>query len=104
MLAVFALCFIWVEGSRGEGPPRPPLAASLLVAASLQREVTLGDLETAFMQSDKKVAERPEGKLYASLPPGGIPLEDGLPKDRLSSSMPQFMVWSAPHRHGERHS
>ena len=49
----------------------------LLVAASLQQEVTLGDLEAAFMQSDTGVAKRKKGKLYASLPPGGIPLEDG---------------------------
>ena len=61
-----------------KGPPLTPQTSSintfLLVAASLQREVTLGDLETAFMQSDKKVAERPKGKLYASIHPGGIPL------------------------------
>ena len=29
------------------------------------------------MQSDKDVSERPQGKLYASLPPGGIPLATG---------------------------
>ena len=40
-------------------------------------EVTLGDLKSAFMQSDKDVFERSQGQLYASLPPGGIPLADG---------------------------
>ena len=49
----------------------------LPVAAVLQREVTLGDLKSAFMQSDKDLSERPQGQLYASLPPGGIPLADG---------------------------
>ena len=29
------------------------------------------------MQSDKDVSERSQGQLYASLPPGGIPLADG---------------------------
>ena len=29
------------------------------------------------MQSDKDVSERSHGQLYASLPPGGIPLADG---------------------------
>ena len=29
------------------------------------------------MQSDKTHGERPKGKLYARLPPGGVPLEDG---------------------------
>ena len=29
------------------------------------------------MQSDKDLADRPHGKLYASLPPDGIPLPDG---------------------------
>ena len=49
----------------------------LFVAAVLQREVTLGDLKSAFMQSDEDVSDRPKGKLYASLLPGGIPLPDG---------------------------
>ena len=29
------------------------------------------------MQSDKDLSERPQGQLYASLLPGGIPLADG---------------------------
>ena len=33
--------------------------------------------KSAFMQSDKDLSERPRGKLYASLLPGGIPLADG---------------------------
>ena len=36
--------------------------------------MTLGDLKYAFMQSDKELSERPQGQLYASLDPGGIPL------------------------------
>ena len=40
----------------------------LFVAAVLQREVTLGDLKSAFMQSDKDLSERPQSQLYASLP------------------------------------
>ena len=39
--------------------------------------MNLGDLKSAFVQSDKDLADRPHGKLYASLPPGGIPLADG---------------------------
>ena len=49
----------------------------LFVAAVSQREVTVGDLKSAFMQSDKYLSERPQGQLYASLPPGGILLADG---------------------------
>ena len=49
----------------------------LFVAAVLQREATLGDLKLAFMQCDEDVSDRPKGKSYASLPPGGIPLPDG---------------------------
>ena len=41
--------------------------------------MTLGDLKSAFMQSDKDVSERPQGQLYASLLAGGIPnaVEEG---------------------------
>ena len=56
-------------------PQTSSINTFLLIAASLQREVTLGDVKTAFMQGEHK--ERPKGKLYASLPPGGIPLGDG---------------------------
>ena len=35
----------------------------LFVAAVLHREVTLGDLKSAFMQSDKDLSERPQGQL-----------------------------------------
>ena len=49
----------------------------LLASASLQREACLGDCSTAFMQSDKAHGNRPKGKLYAQLPPGGIILEGG---------------------------
>ena len=55
----------------------PQFALSCLFAAVLQREVNLGDRKSAFMQSDKDLSERPQGQLYASLPPGGIHLADG---------------------------
>ena len=58
-------------------PQTSSIYTFLFVAAVLQREVTLGDLKSAFMQSDKDVSERSQGQLYASLPPGGIPLADG---------------------------
>ena len=58
-------------------PQTSSIYTFLFVAAVLQREVTLGDLKSAFMQSDEDVSDRPKGKLYASLPPGGIPLPDG---------------------------
>ena len=50
---------------------------SCFVAAVLQREVTLGEFKSAITQSDEDVSDRPRGKLYASRPPGGIPLPDG---------------------------
>ena len=56
----------------------------LFVAAVLQREVTLGDIKSAFMQSDKDLSERPQGQLYASLLPGGIPLADGTWVEEIS--------------------
>ena len=49
----------------------------LLICASLQRELTLGDVKIAFMQGDTTHGDRPKGKVYATLPPGGIPLKDG---------------------------
>ena len=55
-----------------------PTYTFLFVAAVLQREVTLGDLKSGFMQSGEDVSDRPRGKLYASLPHGGIPLEGSL--------------------------
>ena len=58
-------------------PQTSSIYTFLFVAAVLQREVTLGDLKSAFMQSDKDLSERSQGQLYASLPPGGIPLADG---------------------------
>ena len=58
-------------------PQTSSIYTFLFVSAVLQREVTLGDLKSAFMQSDEDVSGRPEGKLYASLPLGGIPLPDG---------------------------
>jgi hypothetical protein len=66
-------------------PQTSSIHTFLLVAASLQREVTLGDCKTAFMQSTTDHGNRPNGKLYAALPPGGIPREDGswIPDDCL---------------------
>ena len=58
-------------------PQTSSIYTFLFVAAVLQREVTLGDLKSAFMQSDKDLSERGQGKLYASLPLGNIPLADG---------------------------
>ena len=48
-------------------PQTSSIYTFLFVAAVLQREVTLGDLKSAFMQSDKDVSERSQGQLYASL-------------------------------------
>ena len=58
-------------------PQTSSIYTFLFVAAVLQREVTQGDLKSAFMQSNEDVSNQPKGKLYASLPPGGIPLPDG---------------------------
>ena len=58
-------------------PQTSSIYTFLLVAAVFQWEVALGDLKSAFMQSDEDVSDRPRGKLYASLPQGGIPLPDG---------------------------
>ena len=58
-------------------PQTSSICTFLFVAAVLQREVNLGDRKSAFMQSDKDLSERPQGQLYASLPPGGIHLADG---------------------------
>ena len=58
-------------------PQTSSIYTALLVAASLQHRLTLGDLKTAFMQSERAHGDRPKGKLYASVPPGGIPLPDG---------------------------
>ena len=58
-------------------PQTSSICTFLFVAAVLQPEVTLGDLKSPFMQSDKALSERPQGQLHASLPPGGIPLADG---------------------------
>ena len=48
-------------------PQTSSIYTFLFVAAVLQREVTLGDLKSAFMQSDKDVSERSQGQLNASL-------------------------------------
>ena len=58
-------------------PQTSTIYTCLFVAAVLQREVTLRDLKSAFMQSDEGVSNRPKGTLYASHPPGDIPLPDG---------------------------
>ena len=58
-------------------PQTSSIYTFLFVAAVLQRELTLGDLNSAFMQSDKDVSERSQGQLYECLPHGGIPLADG---------------------------
>ena len=58
-------------------PQTSSIYTFLFIVAVLQREVSLGGLTSAFMQSDEDLADRPKGKLYASLLPGGIPLADG---------------------------
>ena len=61
----------------GSNPSDSSLNTFLLAAASMQKELSLGDCSTAFMQSDRSHGDRPKGILYAHLHPGGIPLEDG---------------------------
>ena len=48
-------------------PQTSSIYTFLFVAAVLQREVTLGGLKSAFMQSDKDVSGRSQSQLYASL-------------------------------------
>ena len=45
------------------------------------------------MQSDKDLSERPQGQLYASLHPGGIPLADGTWVEEGSSVQPNAAVY-----------
>ena len=66
----------------------------LSVAAVLQREVTFGDLNSAFMQSDEDVSDRPKGNLHASLPLGGIPLPEGTCVEEGSLSQLSCSVWA----------
>ena len=76
-------------------PQTSPIYTFLFVAAVLQREVTLGDLKSAFMQSDKDLSERPQGQLYASLHPGGIPLADGTLVEEGSLVQPSAaVIWA----------
>ena len=63
--------------------PAPQTSAKntfLFIAAVLQREVSLGDLPSAFMQSDEDLANRPIGKFSASLLPEAFlsPMGHGL--------------------------
>ena len=58
-------------------PQTSSIYTFLFVAAVLQRDVTLGDFKSAFMQSDEDLSARPQGQLYASLPSGGITIADG---------------------------
>ena len=77
---MFLVIVIQTYDSLNDSSPTPQtssICTFLSVAAVLQREVTLGDLKSAFTQSDKDVSERSEGQLYASLHPEGIPLADG---------------------------
>ena len=64
---------------------RPNVGGAFLVIVT-QTHATLNDLlphhrhpqyTLSFMQSDEDVSDRPRGKLYASLPQGGIPLPYG---------------------------
>lgn len=60
-------------------PQTSSINTFLQVQACLQRKVEIADAATAFMQTSKTISasERPNGKLYAEVPPGGIPLSDG---------------------------
>ena len=66
-----------MELARSAPTPQTSIYAFLFLAACTQKELSLGVLKTAFMQSGKEEGERPKGKLYAGMPPGGIPLANG---------------------------
>ena len=71
-----AKCRWCVLGHRGQGileleraaptPQTTSINVFLLVAACLQRELTLGDLKTAFLQSAQKHGDRPKGNYTLS--------------------------------------
>ena len=76
-------------------PQTSSIYTLLFVAAVLQREVTLGDLKSAFMQSDKDLSERPQGQLYASLPPWRHPsCRRDLGRGRFFGSTQRRCVWT----------
>ena len=75
-------------------PQTSSIYTFLFVAAVLQRGVTLGDLKSAFVQSDKDLFERPQGQLYASLPPGGITCRRDLGRGRFLGSTHRCCVWA----------
>ena len=57
-------------------PQTSSICTFLFITAGLHWEVALGDLTSAFMQSDEDLADRPKCKLHASPLTGGIPLAD----------------------------
>ena len=59
-------------------PPTSSIHIFLFVAAVLRREVTIGDIKSPFMQSDRDLADRTQGKLYASLPLMAFIIADGI--------------------------
>ena len=77
----------------GRSSPTPQTSSTytfLFVSAVLQREGTLGDLKSAFMQSNKDLLERPQGQLYVSL---RIPLADGIWVEEGSLVQLNFAVY-----------
>lgn len=60
-------------------PQTSSINVFLQTVACLRRKVGIADVATAFMQTNNNISqrERPKGKLYAELPLGGIPLDDG---------------------------
>ena len=58
-------------------PQTTTIYTFLQVQACLQRTVALGDVRTAFMQTDKSSSDRLDGPLFAEVPVGGIILDDG---------------------------
>ena len=68
---MFLVIVIQIYDSLNGFSPTPQtfsINTSLFVAAVLQREVTFGDLKSAFMQSDKDLSERPQGQLAQVFP------------------------------------
>ena len=59
------------------------------------RAVSIADAKTAFMQTSTEISaqDRPKGKLYAEIPPGGIPLEDGTWVEEGSILEPHVAVY-----------
>ena len=76
-------------------PQTSSICTFLFVAAVLQREVTLGDLKAALMQSDKDLSERPQGQaLSKSLPWRHPSCRRDLGRGRFFSPTQRCYVWA----------